>query len=227
MLKECPIPASEILANLSLFLSRPALGDLLFMHSLYERIVNVHGVVIEFGTRWGRNLALFHTLRTLYEPYNIFRRIVAFDTFEGFPSVAPEDGDAEAVAKGVLSVTAGYENFLAELLSTHERLAPRSHLQKFELVKGDVTETLPRYLDEHPETIIALAYFDMDLYEPTKKCLDLIKPYLTKGSVVGFDELTINEYPGETVAFRESLGASSYRLQRSPLATHQSFIVIE
>jgi len=32
-----------------------------------------------------------------------------------------------------------------------------------ELVKGDAVEELEKYLQKNPSTIIALAYFDMDL----------------------------------------------------------------
>jgi hypothetical protein len=86
---------------------------------------------------------------------------------------------------------------------------------------------LEKYLDEHPETIISFAWFDMTVYEPTFKCLQLIKPYLTKGSVVGFDELNDQEFPGETVALREALGLSNVRIQRSAFSGAQSFVVIE
>ncbi len=65
-----PIPASEILANLSLYLTRSSLSQILFMSHLYSKIVDVHGVVIEFGNRWGRNLALFSSLRNIFEPHN-------------------------------------------------------------------------------------------------------------------------------------------------------------
>ncbi len=227
ILEECPIPSSEILANLSLFIPRSSLAHLLFMHELYRRILTVHGVIVEFGVRWGRNLALFIALRTIYETHNFSRKIIGFDTFEGFPAIAIQDGHAESATIGSFSVTPGYENYLERLLSTHEKLAPRSHLKKFELVKGDVCETLPQYLNGHPETIIALAYFDLDLYEPTMKSLERIKNHLTKGSVIGFDELNYSEYPGETLAFQEVFGSLNYQVLRNPIAQYQSYIVIE
>ncbi len=226
-LRNTPVPAGELLKHLSLYLNRSLLAHILFMHDLYQRILNLHGIIAEFGVRWGRNLALFTMLRTLYEPHNFGRRIVGFDTFGGFPSVSPKDGSAESVAVGTLSVTPGYEVELDRILRLHEMMAPRSHLQKFELVKGDVRETLPQYLEKHPETIIALAYVDFDLYEPTRKCLELIKNHLTRGSVIGFDELTLREYPGETVAFQEVIGSRNCRLQRNPIVPYQSFIVVE
>src|SRR6478672_5795180 len=92
LLQSSPIPSGEILANLSLYLTRSSLGQILFMAHLYSRILDVHGVVMEFGNRWGRNLALFSSLRNIFEPHNYGRKIVGFDTFEGFPKTTPKDG---------------------------------------------------------------------------------------------------------------------------------------
>jgi hypothetical protein len=105
-------------------------------------------------------------------------------------------------------------------------MAPRSQVKKHELVKGNVVETLPKYLEDHPETIIALAYFDLDLYEPTKKCLELIRPYLAKNSIIGFDELVHDEFPGETQALREAWGLSGFEIVRDPVSPQQSYLVM-
>lgn len=72
-----------------------------------------------------------------------------------------------------------------------------------------------------------MAYFDFDLYEPTKKCLEAIQPYLTKGSVIAFDELNTPEFPGETIALREVLGLSRYSIRRDPLNPLTSYIIVE
>jgi hypothetical protein len=90
-----------------------------------------------------------------------------------------------------------------------------------------VCETLPSYLDEHTETIVALAYFDLDLYAPTKKCLELLKPRLTKGSVLGFDELNEHATPGETLAVMEALGLGNVALRRLPYTSRTCYCVIE
>lgn len=223
--KQSPIPDKEVLGNLGLYLNRGSLSRLLFIHNLYSKILNCHGIIVEFGVRWGQNMALFTTLRHIYEPYNFSRKIIGFDTFAGFPSVTSEDGAYETIKPGSLNVTPDYARFLEELLSVQEKLAPRNHIKKHELVKGDVSDTLPKYLEQHPETIIALAYFDLDLYKPTKTCLELIKPYLAKNSVVGFDELLLEECPGETQALREAWGTGGYRIIRDPISPQQSYIV--
>ena len=116
---------------------------------------------------------------------------------------------------------------LPRILEIHESLNPLSHIRKFELCKGDAVDEVPRYLVRHPETIIALAYFDFDIYEPTKKVLEIIKPRLVKGSVLAFDELNDNDLPGETLAVMEVLGLNNIRLKRFPYASRVSYCVVE
>jgi hypothetical protein len=226
LLQSSPIPPEEILANLSLYLTRSSLSQILFMSDLYCMVVDIHGIVMEFGNRWGRNLALFTSLRNVLEPHNYGRKIVGFDTFEGFPTVATEDGANRAVKVGALSVTKDYQEYLNQLLAIHEALSPRPQLKRIETVKGDVEQTLPAYLQAHPETIVALAYFDMDLYRPTKSALTTLLPYLTKGSIIAFDQLCLQEFPGETVALRETLNISQRTVVRSPYSGHQSYIIL-
>jgi hypothetical protein len=227
LLRSAAIPEEELLANLALFMRRQLWARCLFMHDLYRRALDVHGVVMEFGTRWGQNLALFSAFRGIYEPFNYTRHIIGFDTFAGFPDVSPEDGTNPAVTEGAYSVTEGWEETLEEILLYHESESPISHLRKFELVKGDVSETLPQFLERHPETVVALAYFDMDIYKPTRDALLAIRPHLTRGSVIGFDEACFAALPGETVALREVLGLGAVRLQRVPYSPATSFLIWE
>jgi len=224
MLKTCPIPDDEILSNLGLFINRQTLSRMLFMHNLYKKIINVHGVVIEFGVRWGQNLVLFENFRGMYEPFNFNRKIVGFDTFEGFPEVSDKD---KQLKKGAYGVSKDYEEYLKKVLEYHESESPISHIKKHELVKGDASLTLKEYLTKNPETIIALAYFDFDIYKPTRDCLELIKNHLTKGSVIGFDELNVHEFPGETLALNEVFGINKFRIRRSHISPQQSYILFE
>lgn len=227
MLRETPVVDRDLMTNLGLFMNRKAVTRLLYMHHLYQKLMNVHGVVMEFGVHWGQTLALYSTFRALYEPYNFYRKLIGFDTFEGFPSVHDKDGAHPAVAVGSIAVTKGYEDYLERLLQLHEDNNPLPHTKKFELIKGDVVKTLPKFLADHPETIVAMAHFDLDLYEPTKVCLERLKPHLTKGSVLAFDELSCDEYPGETLALREVFGLDRFRIERVPMSPRTSFAIFE
>lgn len=226
-LTAAPLPPDELLRNLGLYLLPMEMKRFLFLDSLYRQIVNVPGVIFEFGVRWGQNLSVFQSLRAIYEPYNHLRQIVGFDTFEGFASVHKKDGNAAVIAPGAYGVAEGYDAYLDNVLSLKETQSPLDHLKKFRLIKGDAAVTLKKYLREHPETIVALAYFDMDLYEPTAKCLELLKGHLTRGSILGFDELNHPSFPGETTAVREVLGLDKIRLQRNAWCANESYLIIE
>lgn len=224
--RNSPIPANEQLANTGLYVKRQELTKTLIMTELYRQFLPVHGVIMEFGVRWGQNLVTLSNLRGILEPYNYSRKIIGFDTFEGFPSVDKKDGNHSTIVKGAFSVTEGYENYLQEVLDYHEKESPLSHVKKNFLVKGDATVMLAEYLKQHPETIVSFAWFDFDIYEPTKKCLELLKPHITKGTVIGFDELCDPHFPGETVALKEVLGVENVSVRRFPFGGIQSYVVI-
>jgi len=221
------IPNSERLNNLGLFISRQNLSRILWMHELYTKIIGVHGVVIEFGVRWGQNMALFENLRGIYEPFNYNRKIIGFDTFEGFVSLDAKDGDGEIMREGSYGVSQGYEQFLERILDYHESESPIQHIKKYELIKGDATFTAKKYFEDNPHTIVALAYFDFDIYKPTYECLKIISEHVTKGSVIAFDELNCKEFPGETLALKEVWGINKYAIKRVPYSPLTSYIIVE
>lgn len=226
-LRSSRIPDGQLLSNLGLFLDGKGLSRILAMDFLYRKILEVEGVVVEFGTRWGQNLTLFQTLRGIYEPFNRHRRVIGFDTFAGFPSVDNLDGDSEMMFEGNLKVVEGYEEYLKQLLNSHEQLSPLSHIQKNFLVAGDATKTFPEFLAANPQTVLALVYFDFDLYEPTKLCLKAVSDRLTRGSVVAFDEVNDPDSPGETIALMEEIGLRNMSLKRIRHASRISYFVVE
>lgn len=222
LFKHNPIPPYEMLNNLGLFINRQTLSRILFMNNLYQKVLNTHGVIIEFGVRWGQNLSLFSNFRGMYEPYNYSRTIYGFDTFSGFPEIDVKDGNSVKTAN--YSVTENYKEYLTKILEYHQNESPISHINKFQLIEGNASQTIKTFLEEKPEIIISLAYFDFDLYQPTKDCLQAILPYCTKGTILAFDELNCQYFPDETVAVRELLDLTKYRLQRDTQNPYCSYI---
>jgi hypothetical protein len=142
MFANTPIPDGELLDNLALYTNRQALTRIIFMFELYEEIVEVHGDVLEFGTRWGRDLALFANFRGMLEPYNHTRKIVGFDSFEGFPESSITGKDKGSIESGGYSTVDDYDEYLRKVLEYHESESPISHKKKYEIIKGDVEKTL-------------------------------------------------------------------------------------
>lgn len=199
-------------------LKRQSLSRILYLDFLYRKIVNVSGVICEFGVQWGASLAALMNLRGIYEPFNHSRKIYGFDTFEGFSAVDDKDGGFSEV--GDYSTSAGYQEVLEKILAIHESFSPLSHIKKYELVRGDASITIDAWLEKNPHAVVAMAHFDMDVYKPTKEVLEKILPRLTRGSLLVFDELNSPVFPGETEAVNEVLGLNNIGLRRHP---HQPY----
>ena len=227
MLNTMPLPEDEALANLGLFLTSKNLSRILFFHEIYKLVLDTHGIIAEFGVRWGQTLSVMSALRGIFEPFNRHRKIVGFDTFAGFKGVSEHDGDLSRFKEGSFSVSDNYAEYLDEILGLQEQLNPMNHIKKYELVPGDATKTVPDYIKRHPETLISLAIFDFDIYAPTKAAIEAIAPCLFKGSVLVFDELCDDIFPGETVALKETLGVRNLRIRRMPMTSRISYAVIE
>lgn len=202
-------------------MKRNALSRVLYLNELYQEIVKVPGVICEFGVQWGASMATLLNLRNLYEPYNVERWIYGFDTFSGFAKVHEKDGAGASV--GDYASTEHYEDTLTSILNYHESISAFQHQRKFELFKGDASETVDTWLEQNPGATVALAIFDMDVYEPTKNVLEKLKPRLTGQSVLVFDEFTHRQFPGEVQAVREVFDMKDVVFTRSP---HQSHVAI-
>lgn len=225
LFRERPISDEELLVNLCLYMRSGALAKILFLNEMYQKIIDLPGVICEFGIWWGQSLAVFENLRAVYEPYNHTRRVIGFDTFAGYSGIGEADKRSSTIAEGVYGVPAGYEAFLDELLSYHEEENVMSHIRKHELVKGDATVSAGRWFESNPEALVALAFFDMALYEPTKAGLEAIRPRLIKGSVIAFDEFGNKGYPGETRAALEVLGTENFEIHRSRFLPDRCYFI--
>ena len=82
-------------------------------------------------------------------------------------------------------------------------------------------------LKRNSEIIVSLAYFDFDLYEPTKKCLELLKPRFVKGTIICFDEANDPDSPGETKAIMNSIGLNEIKLTRHLYCTRISYFIFD
>ena len=207
----------------TVFLRSQSLARLIYYYELYQKIINVPGVVCEFGVQWGAGLCALIGLRGMLEPFNSSRVIYGFDTFEGFTQL--DEKDRGFSAKGDYSTTEGYDELLEEIIQLQESFSPNPHIKKFELIKGDVSDTLPEWLEKNPHAIVAMAILDMDVYKPTKDVLNAILPRLVKGSILVFDELNARNFPGETTAVAEVIGLNNLRLHRSPRQSFCSWAV--
>ncbi|WP_085908711.1 TylF/MycF/NovP-related O-methyltransferase [Kiloniella majae] len=222
-----PKKNDELLSNVGLYLRSVMLAKILYLNELYEIILDKPGVIMEFGVWWGANQALFNNLRAIYEPYNRMRKVIGFDTFEGYPTVTDEDGSDKSVAVGGYKMPEGYIDTLSEILRIHEIDNPLEHIKKFELIQGNAPESLEKYFHDKPETSVALAYLDMAMYEPTKEVLKILEPHMIRGGVIALDEFGSSKFPGETKAFKEVFGLNKFKMRKSKFLPDRTIVILE
>ena len=95
--------------------------------------------------------------------------------------------------------------YLNEAIKLYDENRMIGNVSKVSLHKGDISDTLPKYLQDHPSAVIALLHLDLDLYAPTKKVLQLAVERMPKGLIVVFDEINHDDYPGKPLQLWRSL----------------------
>jgi hypothetical protein len=225
--KNSELADTQKLQAFTKYVRRQDLSRFLAKNELFKLQLNLPGIIVECGCYVGGGTFTFGQLSAIYEPYNHTRKVVTFDTFEGFPSVADEDKNAARnYDKGDLFVHENIEQEINTGISLFDRNRPLSHIPKICLCKGDAMKTIPGYIKDNPQTIISLLYLDFDIYEPTKIALDTFLPRMPKGSILAFDELNAISFPGETLALLGTLGIKNVSLLKTPFDSYISYAIL-
>lgn len=210
-----PEPVEIRLENFPKYVRRQHLTRFLALYEIFKRIIPVKGSIVECGVNRGYGLMAWAKLSAVLEPVNLTRRIYGFDSFAGFPSIGDEDraGPKWETAKPGGLHADSYDELL-KLVDLYDKDRFLGHIPKVEIIKGDATQTIPRFLAEHPHLLVSLLFLDFDLYEPTKAALQSFVPRMPKGAILAFDELDNPLWPGETLALLDTLGISKLELER-------------
>lgn len=214
------------LQNFTKYVRRRHLKRFLTLYEIFKQVLPVKGSVVECGVFKGFSLMAWAKISASLEPENFSRRIYGFDTFEGFPSVHELDrGRFKTTEPGELSADAHDE--LIQLIAEFDADRFLGHIPKVHLIKGDMTKTIPAFVEENRHLVVSLLFLDSDLYEPTKVALEYFRPRMPKGAVIAFDELDKPIWPGETSAVLDTLGLTDLRLQRTEWEPYISYAVLE
>ena len=183
------------------------------LYELFKLSLQVKGSVIECGVFRGFGLMTWAHLSAVLEPANLTRRIYGFDSFQGFPAVSERDKNAvKTPAAGELRADSFEE--LSRLIDIYDQDRFLGHIAKVHLIKGDLVESVPNFMQEHPHLVVSLLFLDVDLFEPTKTALKHFVPRMPKGSVIAFDQLDNPIWPGEAQALQEAIGINNLELRR-------------
>jgi len=215
------------LSNFVKYVTRQDLTAFLFKYEVFKKILHVHGSSVECGVFQGNGLMTFAQISSILEPINHQRRIIGFDTFSGFPKLSKEDkGSTSAFAKKGHLATNSYDDLL-NCISVFDSNRFINHIPKVELVKGDISYTVPKYLKNNPHTIVSLLYLDVDIYKPTKVSLKHFINRMPKGGIIAFDELNTKKFVGETIATLETIGIKNLKIKRFPFEPNKCYCILE
>jgi hypothetical protein len=224
---DSPFSNLERLRNFTLYTPRQDLTNFLVRYEIFKRVLEIQGSVIECGVLRGGGLMAWAQFSAILEPANHQRRVVGFDTFSGFPKLSKQDraSESDQARPGGLAVDSyDHLRYCVDLFDMNRFVG---HVPKVELVSGDATKTIPKYLKENPQLIVSLLYLDFDIYEPTLAALKHFVPRMPKGAVIAFDELNLKDWHGESIAVLESLKLREYRIERCSFGSAVSFAQIE
>jgi len=217
----------EKINNFPKYVPRQKLAYFLAKYEIFKKILDVQGSIVECGVLFGGGLMAFAQFSAIFEPVNHQRKIIGFDTFAGFTKMTKGDrnSSSEFAKKGGYAINS-YDDII-NCIKLYDSNRSIAHIPKVELIRGDATRTIPKYIHDNPQTVVSLLFLDFDIYEPTKVALEHFVPRMPKGSVIAFDEINAKTFPGETQAVLDTIGIRNLRIKRHTFNTYLSYAILE
>lgn len=193
------------------------IGKMLVHYEMYKRTLELPGAIVECGVFKGASFTRFGTFRELME-HSYSRKLIGFDIFGSFPQTQYEEDKAK---RQNFIANAGEESIAIEQLE--EIMRYKNINKNIELVKGDITKTIPEYLNKHPELKISLLNLDTDIYEPAVTILEYLYPRIVRGGILLLDDYGV--FPGETKAVDDYFKGKNVKIQKSSLNATPCFVI--
>lgn len=170
--KEFKFTDFDLITNYGLFSGDTNLFKTLTIFDLISKISNVKGDIIELGIHKGNTSLLIKKILSIFK---IKKKLYLLDHFKGLVHYNKED-------------TKLSEKFKGQYIGSKKQIEKFLNFFKFKNVKiidKDATTLKPGFFKNKK---FSLAYFDMDLYEPTLRALESIDKNISVGGIIVFDE---------------------------------------
>ena len=198
------------------------IGKLLGQYELYKKIINLPGSIVECGVFKGVSLTRWMTFRYVLETSES-RKVIGFDAFGDFPIEGLTRADDVSFAS-THDDESGGPGISKEMLET---CLSQKGFTNFELIKGDVANSLPEYFMTHDYERISLLHLDMDVYKPTKLALSLLIDRIVPGGLVVIDDYgTVSGATDAIDEFISEYAGREFTLERAPYYKIPAFITV-
>jgi hypothetical protein len=208
ILSNLPYDDFLVFRNFPVFTPRFNMARFLAQYELFKKIFELPGVIIDCGVYQGASTFTWAKLCEIFCPTDIRKTVHAFDTFEGFTSLASQDGEPDYIQDKVVGGYyggIGMQHFLERAQEAMNYDRHLNNINRIEFHPGDACQTIPRFVAEKGNGLrIALLNLDFDLYEPTCVALENFYPRMVRGGIIICDEYAIDTLGGgETTAVDE------------------------
>ena len=181
------------------------IGKLLHRFEFFQKVKDLPGDIVEIGVFKGSGIATFSKFLEIYCP-NSNKKIIGFDIFDKNNDIL--DKDTEIDKKNMNVVYNKVKSDELSLENVIKRLDNMNIDKKYILIKGDVVDTLPVFIEENPGFRVSLIYIDVDLERPTYYALKYLWDRLLPGGIIIFDEYEFHK-------FSESVGVDKFLKEKS------------
>lgn len=209
------------------FITRQDMSLFIARYEIFKQVLDIKGSIIECGVYYGSGLMTYAQLSAGLEPINYNRRIIGFDTFEGnagMSSFDKQSKDSESISQATYSIDTEAE--LRDCIKIYDSNRFLNHIPKVELVRGDIVNTLPQYLQDNSHLMVSILELTVNLYEPTRIALNTLLPRMTKGSIIALNTLNEGVFPGVTLALLKEVRLSNVCIRSFPYCPNLSYLVI-
>ncbi len=182
----------------------------------YNKIKNLPGEIVECGVFKGSSLSQFIKLRSLFgNAYS--QKIFAFDTFDTFPKKCSDDD--KIYLKKFLDV-AGDKSIKKSILI--KLLKDLKLYENLDLIKGNILDTVPKFVKSNKNLKISLLHVDVDTYQPTKIALENFFPLVVKKGIIILDDY--GAFPGANKAIDEFIKGKDLVIKKLSYSHSISYI---
>jgi hypothetical protein len=208
-----PLEASK---NYTLYSRRIFIKRFLAHYELFSKTIFLPGDIVELGVFRGASLMNWANFLEIRNMGDRQKQIFGFDNFSGLNELDSADGKAD---EHVNKVKGGFnssvfEEMLEDVITIYDNDRFIPHKARVKLVKGNIEETVPRFIEDNPGLRISLIHFDCDLYKATKTGLEYFYPLVVNGGVIIFDEYGIRPWGGESNAVDEYFKGKNVEIKK-------------
>ncbi|MCP4213033.1 MAG: dTDP-6-deoxy-L-hexose 3-O-methyltransferase [bacterium] len=164
-------------------------------YEFFKMVLELPGDIVECGVFQGTGALYWARMIELFNPTSR-RKVIGFDTFEGYPETMKGEQDKKT-SQDFISVTEYKGCTPDEIMGKAAKLGLE---HRIELVKGDAVKTIKGYVEKNPGFRAALLNLDFDIHEPTMAALENIYPRIVPQGIVVFDEYAVHEWEESNAA---------------------------